>query len=379
MKQGKRVGICSNSHKAIDNLLKGCMQQCAEDGITMAAVKAVTKAKPLDAELEALGVIPVANKEIADNLRDSLIVATTAWGLAREELKHQLDYLFIDEAGQVSVANLIGISHSAKNIVLMGDQMQLGQPSQGTHPAESGLSILDYFLHDSPTIADHMGVFLGTTYRMHPAVNQYISTHFYDGKLQAHASNARQTIAVPPGYTCPRKHGPLNKEAGIHFIPVSHQGNTQASEEEAQRISQLTQQLMGRSFTNKEGEQQAIGWQHILFVAPYNHQVRTLADALSQLPGGDTAKVGSVDKFQGQEAPIVFLSMCASDANESPRGIDFLFDKHRLNVAISRAQCLVIVVGEPSLFNTAVNGVEQMAKVNAFCGLCEHVVCEEDG
>jgi uncharacterized protein len=250
--------------------------------------------------------------------------------------------------------------------------MQLGQPIQGTHPAESGLSILDYFLHDSPTIPDHMGVFLGTTYRMHPAVNQYISTHFYDNKLHADATNVKQRITVPSGYS-----GALNKEAGIQFLALSHQGNTQASEEEAQYISELTLQLLGRTFTNKQGEKKAINWEHILYVAPYNHQARTLANALAQLAGGINAKVASVDKFQGQEAPIVFLSMCTSDANESPRGIDFLFDRHRLNVAISRAQCLVIVVGKPSLFNTTINRVEQMTKVNAFCGLEKYIQCDK--
>src|SRR5690606_26579432 len=154
---------------------------------------------------------------------------------------------FIDEAGQVSVANLIAMSRATRNIILMGDQMQLGQPSQGSHPEDSGLSILDYLLHTTPTIPDSMGVFLGTTYRMHSAVNQFISEAIYEGKLETDAANDEQRIAIPLDYQ-----GPLNKEAGIIAIPVMHEGNTQASDEEVEEIVSFTKQLLGRTFTTKE-------------------------------------------------------------------------------------------------------------------------------
>jgi uncharacterized protein len=250
----------------------------------------------------------------------------------------------------------------------MGDQMQLGQPTQGTHPADSGASILDYLLHESPTIDAGKGVFLATTYRMHSAVNQFISEAVYENKLHSDAENDNQIIAVPAGYS-----GPLDKEAGVLFIPVEHEGNTQASEEEIAIIVDIAKQLLGRVFTDKEGGQHEMGWCDILFVAPYNFQVNKLGEALSALPGGEQARVGSVDKFQGQEAPVVILSMCTSDASESPRGIDFLFDKNRLNVAISRAQSLAIVVANPALAKTAVNGVDQLAKVSMFSQLARFV------
>ncbi|HGF0804634.1 TPA: DEAD/DEAH box helicase, partial [Legionella pneumophila] len=282
-----------------------------------------------------------------------------AWGFARDDMVGQLDYLFIDEAGQVSVANLVAMSRSAKNLVIMGDQMQLGQPSQGTHPGESGLSILDYLLHETPTIADDMGVFLGTTYRMHSTVNHFISKFIYDSNLEPHPDNDVRVVKVPDGYQ-----GKLNKEAGIIFVPVEHEGNTYASDEEVSEINLLAQELMGRTFIEKLGETRKISWNDILFVAPYNYQVNKLKQALDE-----QARVGSVDKFQGQEAPIVFLSMCTSDANESPRGIDFLFDKHRINVAISRAQSLAIVVGNPELCAVTVNRVEQLKLVNLFNAL----------
>ena len=251
------------------------------------------------------------------------------------------------------------MSQSARNIVLLGDQMQLGQPTQGTHPNDSGLSILDYLLKDSPTIAPEMGVFLETTYRMHTKVNRFISEAIYDGQLHPDANNDKQVIAVPEGYQ-----GLLDFSAGVKLIPIEHEGNTQASDEEVATIEESVQLQLGRLFTDKQGEQRAISLRDILIVAPYNHQRNKLQQAL-----GPEAIVGTVDKFQGQEAPIVFFSLCTSDASESPRGMDFLFDKHRINVGISRAQAMAIVVGNPKLFTTPVSNVEQMRKVNVVCTL----------
>jgi len=363
VKQGKTVGICSNSHKAINNLLIGAAKHCQQQNIN--AIFACTKdTGPELAELDV--TILRGNGKLAEQIAPGCVLGTTAWGFARDDMANQLDYLFIDEAGQVSIANLIAISQAANNLILMGDQMQLGQPAQGTHPAESGLSTLDYLLHDSPTIADDMGIFLGTTYRMHSAVNRFISDAIYAGKLDSDPANDKQLIKVPAGYQ-----GPLNKEAGLVFIPVEHEGNTQASDEEVAEIQSLASELLGRNFTNKDDQQRVIGWADMLFVAPYNHQVNKLKQVLATMPGGENAKVGSVDKFQGQEAPVVFLSMCASDASESPRGLDFLFDKHRINVAISRAQSLAIVVAEPGLVQGKANRINQMSQINLFAHLIE--------
>lgn len=357
LKQGKKIGISSNSHKAINNLLISAAQSCQKEKIE--GYFACTK--NTDDELTKLGVQIIENKDILTYLKHASVIGTTAWGFARAELKDAFDYLIIDEAGQVSVANLIAMSQSAKNLILMGDQMQLGQPSQGSHPEDSGLSILDYLLHGTPTIPDSMGVFLGTTYRMHSAINQFISDAIYEGKLESAPENDLQCIQVPKGYQ-----GVLDKEAGIVAVSVAHEGNTQASDEEVQQITQLTQELLGRMFTGKDGFKRKIDWADILFVAPYNHQVNKLKAAL-----GEQARVGSVDKFQGQQAPIVFLSMCASDANESPRGMDFLFDKNRINVAISRAQSLAIVVYSPTLLEASASHPEQLTKVNLFARLQE--------
>lgn len=357
VKQGKKIGISSNSHKAINNLLIGVAEYCREQNIPAKCFCT----KDTGDEIADNHIQVLKNDQIENHLVSGCVIGTTAWGFCREELKGVFDYLFIDEAGQVSIAKLIGMSRATSNIVLMGDQMQLGQPSQGSHPAESGLSILDYLLHDSPIIPADMGIFLDTTYRMHSAVNHFISHAIYQGQLKSHADNDKQIIQVPAHYT-----GALNQEAGVIFIPVEHQGNTQASDEEVAEIKARVNELIGRPFTDKKGNTKPIELSDMLFVAPYNHQVNKLKMVL-----GDSAKVGSVDKFQGQEAPIVFFSLCSSDANESARGMDFLFDKHRINVAISRAQSLAIVVGNPALMSTKVGSVAQMAKVNVLARVFE--------
>ena len=367
LKSGARIGISSNSHKAINNLLLSTAKYCKLQNIKAAFICT----QDTDDELADYDVTISSNSKLIGHIESSCVIGTTAWGFAREDMTEQLDYLFIDEAGQVSTANLVAMSRSAKNLVLMGDQMQLGQPSQGTHPAQSGLSILDYLLHKTPTIPADRGVFLDTTYRMHSKVNTVISQLIYEGKLKSHFDNDKrilQTVDAATQNTDQQTlEAHLNSEAGIIFIPVEHEGNTQASDEEVIVIKQLAESLLGRLLhtgaTKDTGEPEAriITWDDMLFVAPYNHQVSKLKIAL-----GKQAKIGSVDKFQGQEAPIIFLSMCSSDASESPRGIDFLLDKNRINVAISRAQTLAVVVANSNLGNMSVNNVEQLKKVSLF-------------
>jgi predicted RecB family nuclease len=360
LQAGCKIGISSNSHKAINHLLLSTAAYCNQNGIK--ASFACTK--DTDPALAEQGIAVLEKKQLSERVKPSCVIATTAWGFAREDMSNTLDYLFVDEAGQVAVANLIAMSRSARNLVLIGDQMQLGQPTQGTHPAESGLSILNYLLHESPTISDEMGIFLGTTYRMHPAVNQFISEQIYEGKLKSDLSTALRTVKVPENYN-----GKLNKKAGIIYVPVHHEGNTQSSEEEVQEIKQLVKELLGRTLVTNNESERPVQWEDILFVTPYNCQSRRLKEAL-----GPNAKVGTVDKFQGQEAPIVFLSMCASDASESSRGLEFLLNKNRINVAISRAQTLAIVVGNPNLANSPANNLAQLKLINLFSNLCTHTI-----
>ncbi len=354
LRHGAAIGITSNSHKAINHLLKSTAAYCREQGIQAQFFCT----KETDESLSSLDIKTLKTNQLQLNSLGPCVIGTTAWGFARDDMAKRLDYLIVDEAGQVSAANLVGISRCADNLILMGDQMQLGQPIQGSHPGESGLSVLDYLVHDTATIRDDMGVFLATTFRLHSRINHLLSQQIYDGQLISLPANDHRILEIPEHTT---DQCPIRQQAGIVFLPIEHQGNTQSSPEEIDCIVKTTQQLLGRTFhTGLDLEPtRPITWDDILFVAPYNHQVRQLKDAL-----GPQAHVGSVDKFQGQEAPIVFLSLCASDANDSPRGIDFLFDPNRLNVALSRAQTLAIVVGNPALGQTQVNHVDQLKKVN---------------
>jgi hypothetical protein len=360
LSKGNRVGISSHSHKAIINLMSGVADLVLEDGVDAALIK--VGGDSTDPIFDKVNVhYRKSAGACADDIAEtSLCLGGTAWLFCNDMLApmdgiEPLDYLFVDEAGQVSLANLVGMSRATKNIILMGDQMQLGQPIQGSHPDESGQSVLEYLLRDSATIAPDMGVFLPKTYRMHPDVCSLISEQVYDGRLQSDVVTDRHQIEIPTEV--------LPIQSGIHFIPVVHEGNTQGSEEEVAIITDLARNLIGSRFWSETagGPQRQISWADILFVAPYNYQVNLLRAAL-----GADARVGSVDRFQGQEAPIVIISMCASEASESPRGIDFLFSKNRLNVAISRAQALAVVVGSPRLGSTAVNNLRQMELVNFF-------------
>lgn len=271
----------------------------------------------------------------------------------------QLDYLFVDEAGQVSVANLVAVAPSARNLILLGDQMQLGQPIQGSHPGESGLSVLDYYLGKHATIPDELGLFLDTSWRMHPEVCRFISAAVYENRLVSEPGTANRVIRNPHGKACL-----VSRDAGLLFIPVEHVGNVQGSDEEVAMIGRIVAELVQCEHTDKQGRGQGRldVTRDILFVAPYNLQVRKLRKAL---PAG--ARVGSVDKFQGQQAPVVIVSMCASPGEFGSRGLQFVLDQNRLNVAISRAQSLAIIVGDPRLVETACTSIPDMKRLNLYC------------
>ena len=207
-----------------------------------------------------------------------------------------------------------------------------------------------------------MGVFLATTWRLHPDICHFLSDAVYEGRLQAAPQTAHRRVCLPQ--TGGRI---ITREAGLVFVPVLHEGNTQASDEEVQAVRAVIDELLGRDITDTSGQRlRPLQLSDILCVAPYNMQVRKLQAAL-----GPDARVGTVDKFQGQEAPVVILSMCASQGDTSPRGIDFLFHKNRLNVALSRAQSLAIVVASPALARTRCQTLAHMEQVNLFCRVME--------
>jgi uncharacterized protein len=294
------------------------------------------------------------NEQIVDGHYD--LIGGTAWLFARPEFDRSLDHLFIDEAGQVSLANVVAMGTCARNIVLVGDQMQLAQPIQGVHPGESGRSALEFVLGDSATVRPERGIFLAQTRRMHPDVCGFISEAIYDGRLLAEGGNALQTLELSRGAD------PALRPSGISWLPIEHQGCSQKSEAEAIRVRDLYDSLCAQRWTNRDGVTEPIGAADILIVSPYNMQVNLLR---SLLPAD--ARIGTVDKFQGQEAAVVLVSMTSSTAEDVSRGLDFLYSRNRLNVAISRARCLAVVIASPRLLEAACRSIEQVRLVNTLC------------
>jgi len=350
--RGKRIGVSSHSHKAINNLLVEVEKVARDRGLRFRGIK-----KSSYQEQFLNGSIiedTTENGEAAGGGHD--LIAGTAWLFAREELDQQLGYLFIDEAGQVSLANTIAMGVSAKNVILVGDQMQLSQPIKGSHPGRSGMSALEHLLDGAATVPPERGIFLRRTRRMHPDLCRFVSDAFYDGRLLSDPGNERQCLVLDASAD------PAFATTGLRFINIEHEGCSQKSEPEADRICQLYQSLLSQRWIDRNGVVQSIGGNDILVVSPYNMQVNLLR---SRLPKG--AQVGTVDKFQGQEAAVVLISMATSSGDDLPRQIEFLYSRNRLNVAISRARCLAVIVASPRLLETSCSTIEQTRLVNALC------------
>jgi uncharacterized protein len=249
---------------------------------------------------------------------------------------------------------------AARNIVLVGDQMQLPQPIQGVHPGESGLSTLDYLLDRSRTVRPEQGIFLPVSRRMHPTICELVSRIAYEGRVISDEGASRHKIEFKSNPFAFPPHG-------IAFLDVDHSGNSQTSEEEASRLSEAYGSLLGSVFTDRDGDERRIGPDDILVVSPYNAQVNLLTE---RLPAG--ARVGTVDRFQGQEAPACLVSMATSSGEEMPRDIEFLFSLNRLNVAVSRAQALAAIFCSPRLLDTPCSTLEELQLVNALCAVRDY-------
>jgi uncharacterized protein len=352
---GKRVGIASNSHRAINLLLREAWCEAKKLGFDGKAAKVCRGDEDMSDLPEEIRQTQ-SGRDLFGNGAMPQLIGATAFAFSCAEAQSALDYLFVDEAGQVSLASLVAMASSAMNLVLLGDQMQLGQPIQGSHPGESGLSALEYLLQGQPTIPEDFGIFLPRTWRLHPALCHFISGAVYDNRLGCEPHTKERTIvadAQSPAW--------MTRSAGLVYVPVEHEGNIYESAEEEDRITGLVQDLMALPVRTEDGSIRQITPDDILVVAPYNLQVRRLERRLRRI------RVGTVDKFQGQEAAIVIFSMCASSGESSPRGIEFLFNRNRLNVAISRARTLAVLVASPALVRTRCASIEQIQLVNMYC------------
>ena len=353
LKNKKKVGITAVSHKVIRKLLEETLDAAKGERLPLRCIQKVT-----DKSKTPNPAIP----ETTDNDRvvaalsagEADLAAGTAWLWARPDMAESVDVLFVDEAGQMSLADVIALSQGAKNLVLLGDPQQLEQPIQGTHPPGVAVSALQHILGESETMPPDLGLFLGETWRLAPAICDFTSELFYGGRLKSHEGLHHQELRGPTRFA----------GSGLWFVPVAHDGNQSSSKEEVAAIEELVQDLRqpGISWINREGKESAFADRDILIVSPYNAQVFDLAERLPK-----SIKVGTVDKFQGQEAPVVIYSMATSSPEDAPRGMEFLYSLNRFNVATSRAQCVCIVVASPRLLEPECQTPRQMKLANVLC------------
>ena len=271
IRAGKTVGIASNSHKAIDNVLHAIEQRLTEIG---APVRLIGQKKDSnDESFDGKGFIESVsrNEDIDPNMP---IIGGTAWLFARPELAASRDVLFVDEAGQVSLGNLVAMATAAKSVVLVGDQMQLAQPIQGAHPRDSGRSALDHLLEGHAVVPPERGIFLSKTWRMHPDLCAFVSAAVYEGKLHSEAGCATQRLVLT------KNAHPALKAAGLSFFPVQHEGCRQKSNEEAEATRDILMSLLGQRVIDRNGRERAMTLNDVLVVAPYNMQVNLLRSCL---------------------------------------------------------------------------------------------------
>jgi len=354
VRAGKKVGVCAVSHKVVRNLLTAVVSAAELEKRKIACLQ-----KTDDEAAPGIAVTD-DNAEVRLALRSGQVrvAGGTAWLWAREEFFEAVDVLFVDEAGQMSLANALAIAQSAHSLVLLGDPRQLEQPIQGSHPDGTAVSALEHVLRGAQTIADDRGLFLEESWRLPPEICAFTSEMFYERRLKARSEPGLQVISGAGRFD----------GSGLWFVPVVHDANQSASKEEVEVVARLMATLRDGSvrWRDRDGQAQALEPDDILVIAPYNAQV---ADLIGGLPRG--TRVGTVDKFQGQEAPIVIFSLTTSTPQDAPRGMDFLYDPNRFNVATSRAMCACIVVGSPALFEPDCQSPKQMKLANAFCRFLE--------
>ena len=345
MRAGRRVGVTALSHKAIHKFLDDLEEAAVEEGYEFRGRKKGSGEGHYEGRfVEATD----SNDAMLDP--ELQLVAGTSWLFAREEIDQHVDTLFVDEGGQFALADAIAVGTAARNLVLLGDPNQLPQVSQGSHPPGAEASVLGHLLGDDETVPPDRGLFLEHTWRLRPEVNAFISETFYEGRLEPAEVTSTRSIAAGNG---------------VRFLAVPHQAHSQASPEEAEAVRAEIERLVGTPYV-EAGVERPLRYDDFIVVAPYNAHVRLLRE---QLP--EAVRVGTVDKFQGQQATVSFFAMASSSGEDVPRGLDFLFSRNRLNVAVSRAKCLAYVVASPRLLETSCKTVEQMRLVNALCRFAE--------
>lgn len=352
-RHGSTVAVTGHSHAVIGNLIRAILEEArARDVVVEISQKADG-----DGVDDPCVRVRKSNEQVVADLDAGVpVVAGTSWLFARPDFDGRFDVLLVDEAGQQSLANAMAVGTAARNLVLVGDPQQLAQPSRGAHPPGAGASALGHVLGEAATLPPDLGVFLDRTHRLHPDVCRYVSEVMYDGKLEAVEGCERQAIGG---------HGPLSG-SGLRWLPVEHADDRVRSLDEAVAVDRCVRSLLGRTVTERSGQTRVLTAEDIVVVAPYNAQVALLRDTL---PAG--SRVGTVDRFQGQQGDVVLVSLTTSSVEQIPRGMEFLYSHHRLNVAVSRARALVVLVGSPRLLAVDCHTVEQVRLANALCRYVE--------
>jgi predicted RecB family nuclease len=362
VRAGRKVGITSNSHKVISKLLEEACQFAASQGFEL---RAIQKADEEDDRCEHRFVTCTGdNARVREALAagEAHVAAGTAWLWARADMEGAVDTLFVDEAGQMSLANVVAMGGSARNIVLLGDPQQLDQPLQGVHPPGADRSALAHFLGEHDTMPPDRGVFLATTWRLHPDICSFTSEAFYEDRLEPEAHLVRQRVAGDDWLA----------GSGTRWVPVEHAGNSNESLEEARAVADIVRSLLGRAYVHHDGREWPLTLDDIVIVSPYNAHRELVTETVQAAVGGEP-RVGTVDRFQGQEAAVSIYSMATSSPEEAPRGMDFLYSLNRLNVATSRARALAIVVASPALLLARAKTPAQMRLANGLCRYGEMV------
>jgi len=352
-KANKKIGITAVSHKVIRNLVDKVIDLSKKENVKISFVHKVSeKSDNTPDEVEET----TDSKRAIAALDERKIIGGTAWLWADKNSAEKLDYLFVDEAGQMSLSHVLAASRAGHNLILLGDPQQLEQPQKGAHPEGSDIAALAYLLDGQATIPQGSGLFLATTRRLHPNISRFTSELFYEGKLTSLPGLENQVISG----------GTPFDGAGLFYVPVQHRGNQSSSDQEVDVIADIVSKLLKTGkCTDEYGVTRQLTKMDILIVAPYNAQISSL---LAKLPD---MRIGTVDKFQGQEAPIVIYSMTASSVEDAPRGMSFLFSPNRFNVATSRAKSVCILVANPKLLEPDCNTIDQMRWANTLCRYLE--------
>ena len=360
LSRGLRVGITSRSHAAIDHLLASVDRIAQELGVAYRGVRKPQDEKQTQRYIHTSPNLTTQSKSAKIFADDVQLVAATSWAFVGKDVpSRHFDVVLIDEAGQFSLADTLALHDAAKNVVLLGDPLQLKQVARGQHPLGTDASVLEHMLREHATVPPDRGIFLDLSYRMHPEICTFISENIYEGRLSAAAQTAHHRIDSH-----------LLKGAGLRFKPIAHTGNSRDSSEEAQWICDRIEELLSGTLIDEHRNERDIQASDILIVTPYNAQ-RSCIERKLKARSLDGIGVGTVDKFQGQEAAIVFYSMASSSGEDLPRDIAFLYERNRFNVAISRAKAMCVLVASPELLRPVCNSLEEMAMVNLLCRYVE--------